>query len=36
MLDQLMSLVRQNSEALTALSSTQQQFIEQLRTRGNP
>jgi hypothetical protein len=31
-LDQLMDIVRQNAEAMTKLSATQQQLIEQLRS----
>jgi hypothetical protein len=30
-LDQLMDIVRQNAEAMTKLSATQQQLIEQMR-----
>lgn len=34
MLDQLIDVVQKNSEALTELSTIQQQIIEQLRTRS--
>lgn len=34
MLDQLMLVVKQNAEAMTRLSTTQQQLVEQIRGKG--
>ncbi len=35
-LDQLMDIVRQNTEAMTRLSATQSQLLEQIRPGGHP